>query len=161
MGWHIFSRYGTEIVWHNGGTAGYRSFAGFAPGKKKGVVVLVNTSFDSDDLGRHVLESKWPAAKFSPPKERVAITLDPAILATYVGDYQLAPDVILKVTTEDKRLFAQPGGQGRAELFAEKEGEFFVKIVDAQISFVKGDDGKITHLILHQGGANQKAPKVK
>jgi D-alanyl-D-alanine-carboxypeptidase/D-alanyl-D-alanine-endopeptidase len=60
MGWHLFHQFGTEIVWHNGGTGGYRTFAGYTPANKRAVVVLTNTNFDSDDIGRHLLESQWP-----------------------------------------------------------------------------------------------------
>jgi len=66
LGWHIWTKYGTEIVWHNGGTGGFRSFAGFMPGKKTGVVVLCNTSFGVDDLGLHALVPQWPAPRIEP-----------------------------------------------------------------------------------------------
>jgi len=59
------------------------------------------------------------------------------------------------VTREGPRLFVQATGQPRFEIYAESETAFFLKVVDAQITFTK--DG----LILHQGGADQKAKKVK
>jgi hypothetical protein len=34
-------------------------------------------------------------------------------------------------------------------------------MVDGQITFNINESGKVTDLILHQGGANQKAAKVK
>jgi CubicO group peptidase (beta-lactamase class C family) len=160
MAWHIFHKFGTDIVWHNGGTAGYRSFAGFAPSKKTGVVVLCNTFLDSDDVGFHILESQYPVAKLSAPTERKEITLDPKILESYVGEYQLAPTFTIKVTHDGSKLFAQATGQPAFELFAEKEGEFFLKVVDAQITFTKDASGAVTSLILHQNGANQNAKKL-
>ena len=36
---------------------------------------------------------------------------------------------------------------------------FFLKIVDAQIEFVKDSTGAVTQLVLHQGGRDQKAPR--
>jgi serine-type D-Ala-D-Ala carboxypeptidase/endopeptidase len=36
LGWHIYTRYGAEIIWHNGGTGGYRSFAGFDKQRQRG-----------------------------------------------------------------------------------------------------------------------------
>jgi D-alanyl-D-alanine-carboxypeptidase/D-alanyl-D-alanine-endopeptidase len=54
MAWHIYTKFGADIYWHNGGTAGYRSFVGFDPAKNEGVVVLCNTFVDNDDLGRHI-----------------------------------------------------------------------------------------------------------
>lgn len=161
MAWHVFTKYGTEIVWHNGGTAGYRSFIGFDPAAKKAIVVLCNTSFDIDEIGRHYLESKWPVATFDPPKVRSEVNLDPKILAGYTGEYQLNPAFAIKVTVEGSHVYAQATGQPRFELFAEKENEFFLKVVDAQVSFVKDESGKVTHLVLHQNGMNQKGTRVE
>ena len=62
MAWHIFHKFGTDVVWHNGGTYGYRTFAGFNLVSKTGVVVLSNTFFDCDSIGFHALESRYPVA---------------------------------------------------------------------------------------------------
>jgi CubicO group peptidase (beta-lactamase class C family) len=159
MAWHIFHKYGTDIVWHNGGTAGYRTFAGFDPAKKTGAVVLCNTFVDCDDIGRHALESQFPVAKLTAAKERKEITLDPKVLDTYVGEYPLAPTFVIKVTRDGSRLMAQATAQPAFEIFAEKEDEFFLKAVDAQITFTKDASGTVTGLILHQNGLDQKAPK--
>jgi len=159
MAWHVFHKYGTDLFWHNGGTGGYRSFAGFIPTKKTGVVVLCNSAIGSDDLGFHILESQYPVSKFAAPKIRTEISLDPKILDTYVGEYPLAPTFVIKITRDGSHLFAQATGQPQFELFAEKEGEFFLKVVDAQITFTKDDSGAVAALILHQGGMDQKAKR--
>jgi len=46
-----------RLWWHNGGTGGYRSFAGFIPGKQVAVVVLSNTARSVDLLGLRALRS--------------------------------------------------------------------------------------------------------
>jgi CubicO group peptidase (beta-lactamase class C family) len=150
MAWHVFTKFDTRIWWHNGGTYGYRSFVGFNPAKKEGVVLLCNTFMDNDDLGKHVLESRYPVTTFH--KE---VQVDAAVLEPYVGEYELTPAFKITVTREAARLFAQATGQPRFEIFAQSESEFFLKVVDARITFLK--DG----LILHQGGVDQKAKKVK
>ena len=160
MGWHVWHRYGTDIVWHNGGTYGYHSFAGFDPAKQTGVVVLCNSGFDIDDIGRHILEGRWPLQRYDAAKERTGITLAPEVLQRYVGDYQFAPRVILKVAREGPRILIQLTGQPAVEMFAEKEDEFFLKVVDAQLRFVKDEAGIVTGVILHQGGLDQKAARV-
>lgn len=73
LGWHILKRFDSEIVWHNGGTGGYHSFVGFNKAKRKGVVVLSNSTNDIDDIGRHLLESHYPLVKFEPAKVGSAI----------------------------------------------------------------------------------------
>jgi len=54
LGWHISTINGHEIVWHNGGTGGYRTWIGFDPKSRTGVVVLSNTSTTAgvDDIAR-------------------------------------------------------------------------------------------------------------
>ncbi len=59
MGWHVWKKYDKEIIWHNGGTAGYRAFIGFDKENKKGIVLLTNSSAGADDIGLHLLESKY------------------------------------------------------------------------------------------------------
>jgi D-alanyl-D-alanine-carboxypeptidase/D-alanyl-D-alanine-endopeptidase len=63
LGWHIINRPDRRIVWHNGGTGGYRTFAGFDPVARRGVVVLTNSSESSDDIGFHLLDNALPIRK--------------------------------------------------------------------------------------------------
>lgn len=161
LGWHILSNFGTEIVWHNGGTGGYHSFVGFDKKKGLGVVVLSNSANDIDDIGLHLLESKYKLAKYEPPRERKAVQIDPKILDAYVGQYELAPAFIITVTREGDKLYAQATDQPKIEIFAESETEFFVTVVDAQMTFVKDEKGQVTQLILHQNGRDIPARKIK
>jgi len=61
--------------------------------------------------------------------------------------------------THANPLYGRLGNQPRFEFFPSSETEFFYKVVDAQLTFVKNDKGKVTHLILHQGGMDQEATK--
>jgi CubicO group peptidase (beta-lactamase class C family) len=66
LGWNILPLNGREILWHNGGTGGYRSFVGFDPRGGVGVVVLSNafTRAGVDDIGIHILDSRVPVRSF-------------------------------------------------------------------------------------------------
>lgn len=96
-----------------------------------------------------------------PRKEHKEIPLDPAVLDRYVGRYQMTPTFILSVTREESHLYVQATGQPKFEIFAEGEKEFFLKDVDAQITFTAGQQGKATGLVLHQNGALQAAIRVE
>ena len=87
-----------------------------------------------------------------PAKERKEVAIDPKILDNYVGSYELAPNFILTVTREGDHLFTQATGQGKVEVFPENDHEFFLKEIDAQITFQTDSAGKATGLVLHQGG---------
>src|SRR5690606_9864040 len=135
LGWFITPTGSGEVVWHNGITAGFRSFAGYERNSGTGVVVLSNmvTEAGIEDIGMHLLDPAIPLAAQPQPRETVEI--DPSILPNYVGDYVLGPGVVMSVTTEDERLFAQLTGQSRFELFPESETDFFFRVVDAQVRF--------------------------
>jgi CubicO group peptidase (beta-lactamase class C family) len=49
-----------EIVWHNGGTGGYRSYLGLDKAHRRAVVVLTNSANGVDDIGRHLLDPTLP-----------------------------------------------------------------------------------------------------
>jgi hypothetical protein len=86
-------------------------------------------------------------------QERKAITLDSTVLDKYVGQYQITPERIMTVTNENGKLMAQLTGQPKVEIFAESETKFFLKVIDAQITFVKDAEGRVANMILHQRGA--------
>jgi CubicO group peptidase (beta-lactamase class C family) len=46
-----------QVLWHNGGTGGFRSFAGFVAEYNTGVVVLSNCSRSVDAIGFQILEA--------------------------------------------------------------------------------------------------------
>lgn len=160
LGWVISGVGNSQLIWHNGGTGGYRSFLGFMPAKGIGVVALSNTSTEIgvDDIARHLLDPSMPLAQ--PPKERVAFAIDPAIYDGYVGDYPLSPDFILTITREGEHLFAQATGQPKAQIFPESKTQFFYTVVNAQISFDVAPSGQAKSLTLHQNGANMPAMRA-
>ncbi|MBO0931326.1 serine hydrolase [Fibrella aquatilis] len=88
-------------------------------------------------------------------------TVDSTVLASYVGEYQLAPSFSIKVTQQGSRLLAQATGQEQFEIFAQSPTEFYYKVVDAQVSFVKNDKGEVDGMVLHQGGRNIPGKRVK
>ena len=162
LGWHVLTTHGRDLVWHNGGTGGYRTFIGFDPLARIGVVVLSNagTAAGPDDIGRHLLDAELPLIS-SQVKTRTEIAIDPQQAEKLVGRYQLAPSAIITLTRDGDHLFAQLTGQPRLELFSESAKEFFLKVVDAQITFEADGDAKATALVLHQNGANQRARRIE
>ena len=50
-----------DIVWHNGGTGGYRSYLGVNKEKGLGVLVLANSNDNSDEIARTILRRRGAA----------------------------------------------------------------------------------------------------
>jgi D-alanyl-D-alanine-carboxypeptidase/D-alanyl-D-alanine-endopeptidase len=149
LAWHRLSAFGAEIVMHNGGTGGYRSFAGFDPAMHVGVVVLANTAGDYDDIGLHLLNHQFALKEVV---KRTEVAVDPARLEPLVGRYPLAPGFVLTVTREGDALYVQATNQARLRAFAESDSTFFFRGVDAQVSFSRDASGRATQIVLHQMG---------
>ncbi len=277
LGWHISKSFEGDIIWHNGATGGYTSFAGFNKETGKGVVVLTNSNASIDDIGFHLLDpdtplkpvithvsvllkdiidvegcaglvsgydkikkehpdkydysesglnelgyyylnrkqfkdaqtvfllaireyptsanvydsyaeslmedgQKEPAieyyhksldinpgninaiemlAKMGVKKEFHSVKVDPVVLESYVGIYQLVPGFDITISRNDDRLLARATGQSEYEIFPKTDDEFYYKEVDAQIVFNKNDHGKVESLRLHQAGRDIVGKKMK
>lgn len=156
FGWHRRRTDGDTIVWHNGGTGGFRTFAGFDRASGTGVVVLTNTGGEgADDIGFHLLNPDLPLAR----PARQAIELPPEVLARYPGEYQLSPSFNIVISREGTALWAQPTGQPRVRLWPASETEFFIREVDAQVTFELAG-GVVTGLVLHQNGRDMPGRRV-
>ena len=167
LGWQIFKGKETEVIWHNGGTGGYRTWAGYEPRSRTGVVVLTNagTAAGPDDIGRHLLVPSSPLLQNfpsqGPQKPRTQTTVDAAVFERYVGRYQLAPSAVLTITRDGTRFFVQLTGQPTFEIFAESEKDYFLKVVDAQLTFETDAQNKAVAVVLHQNGMDQRAPRIE
>jgi CubicO group peptidase (beta-lactamase class C family) len=95
------------------------------------------------------------------PAARREVRLDSALYDRLTGDYELAPEFIITILSRGDMLFAQATGQPEFELFAESETRFFLKVVDAQIDFIVDAAGRVTGLVLHQGGRDLPAKRIR
>ena len=78
---------------------------------------------------------------------------------SYVGSYEVAPGVMLEVTTLGGDLYLQAPGQQKAPLVADTDGAFSIPMAGAQIVFERDDTGRITGLVLKQAGNQTHATK--
>lgn len=95
------------------------------------------------------------------PEEKKEVQVDPKILESYVGEYELMPGFIINISVDGEHIYSQATGQAKFEIFPSSETEFFYKVVEAQITFVKSDEGEVTGMLLKQGGQELPASKVK
>jgi Domain of unknown function (DUF3471) len=85
---------------------------------------------------------------------------DPKDFDDYVGEYQLEP-FILAITHEGDKLFGQPPGDSKEELKPEDDGTFTVANVNAKLTFVRDDKGKVVELMISLNGQEMKGKKIK
>ncbi len=158
LAWHILHAHDTDIVWHNGETAGFHSFIGFDQARHVGVVILTNSATSIDDLGFHLVDER--NALNPPPAPPQEPPLAPSLLQRYAGAYDIAPGARLTVTVDGNRLYAQLTGQQRFRIFATTDSTFKWSVVEAQLTFQRDARGEVTGAVLHQGGRDTPMKRV-
>jgi hypothetical protein len=101
-----------------------------------------------------------PALQAQDSQARQVVNIDPKIYDAYVGQYQLAPKMLLTLRRERHHFMAQITGQPPIEVFPESEIKFFWKVVEAQFVVEKDKDGKAKGLLFQQGIVKLNAKKI-
>jgi CubicO group peptidase (beta-lactamase class C family) len=152
---------GRKVIDHGGGIEGFNTSLAYYPDDKLTVIVLGNLNGSAPQEIASKLGAVARGEKVVMPSERKEVPVDPTVFNGYVGKYQLAPNFILTVTREGDDLFTQATGQPKLQIFPESDRDYFLKVVDAQITFVTDNTGRATELILHQGGMDQHAKRME
>ena len=158
LGWQVLKTNKGEIVWHNGGTGGYRSIMSMDLRMKTGVVVLSNAAIGVEDIAHHLVD---PSVPLTPaPRQHKEVSVDPKLFDKYVGQYEILPKYIFTVTLEGNRLMGQATGTAKGQLFPEGEREFFSKLADMQFLFLTDQAGKATQVTIRQQGRDTVARRL-
>ena len=161
LGWFVDSFDHKLQVSHGGGIFGFTAFISRIPKDDFVVILLNNSGAGNLQAISNTIRSAVYGKPYVLPKEKPSITLADSVLKKYEGTYALAPGFAITVTLENGKLMAQATDQPKFQLFAERENYFFLKAVEAQVEFVKGSDGKVESMILHQGGRNVPGKKIR
>lgn len=131
---------------------------------------------DWNALAARIASSELPAAKSGtsaqetgsrpsgndssgqPVRQKVAV--DAAILEDYAGFYQLSDNAVYTVVREADHLLTRLTGQSDVPFHAQSPTEFFSDIVNAQITFIRGERGPAASVTLHQGGASYPMQRI-
>jgi CubicO group peptidase (beta-lactamase class C family) len=147
---------------HGGANEGFRCIylGHFENGN--GVVVMVNS--DNGNILQEIVNSvatvyHWK--DFYKPEIRTVVTVPDEILDSYVGEYAISEQFKITIRRDGHALKARATNQPEVDLFAEEQNKFFLKVVQAQIEFVKDDNHVVTKLILHQNGQAMEGTRVK
>jgi CubicO group peptidase (beta-lactamase class C family) len=161
---------GLPVIKHTGSIAGYRSRYIRFPEQRFSVVVLANTAdVDTEDLAWQVADI-YLEEKLKPVSAQVSsaltdlpaeVRVEPKVLDSYVGDYELQPGNIVTITRDNDHLMAQGTGQGRVPLFASSPTTFFLKNAKVELTFVKPEDADTAReMVLRRQNENRTARRI-
>jgi CubicO group peptidase (beta-lactamase class C family) len=153
-----------RCVSHGGGLNGWSSDLLRLPDQRCTVVALANAlppvegrepSAVTRQLAGRVLAD---AIKALPPLQEDP-NVDRKTFADFAGRYDYK-NAVMTVSTEDGRLYAQLTGQPKFEIFPSAPDEFFWKVTDAQVRFLRDASRAVTAAEHTQGGNTFKAPRL-
>src|SRR5262249_47697730 len=101
----------------------------------------------SDHSGRRIEKDEAKRIEEQPPKEHKEVAVDPKVFDSLIGRYQINPKFFLTISRAGDHLFSQATGQPQIEIFPEGERDYFLKVVDAQITFETDNQGRAVRLI--------------
>lgn len=151
---------GDRIFSHGGGIEGFNTWVGYLPALNVAVIVLANLNGGAPGDIANDLIKVVDGEKVTLISDRRVSPLPNGALDHLVGHYQLPSGAIMTVWRDGGRFLTRLPGQPAVEQFPEKKGDFFAKVVDAQIAFNTDDRGQVTNFVLHQNGKDQAATRI-
>jgi hypothetical protein len=78
--------------------------------------------------------------------------VDPLVLASYCGQYEVQPGHIATISIEGNILYAEAPGLTKTPLTPLSASEFKVNAVQAKVTFLKDEKGKVSRILVNMGG---------
>lgn len=150
---------GLNEIHHGGADAGYRTFLARFPDQKFSVIVFGNTAeFDAGRIAHQIVDiylgDQFNTESVSSKHEEAteSLVIDPEILRTYVGDFELRPGFIITITESNGQLTAKATGQTPVPLIPLSNTEFDVIEIGAKVEFVPNGGENVDVIKLNQNG---------
>ncbi len=158
---------GLKMVEHGGADIAHRSTLMMFPEIKGAVVTQSNNNTFSGQISRKIAEIFFADVMDieedvkKPDETPEEFVYDVKKFDELAGRYELeaAPGFILEFRREDDKLITQATGQGAVEVFASSDSTFYLKVVEAAVTFHRNEEGIVDHMTLHQNG-NHKASRI-
>jgi CubicO group peptidase (beta-lactamase class C family) len=125
---------------HGGANEGFRCELVVSRDKGYGVAVMVNS--DNGQIVREVIRAvaqEYGWDEFL-PAPYVPVTLSASQLTEFHGRFQINPDRVLTLSSEDGKLYAQPTGDPRFELLPISDTTFVRREADVKYTFTRSTE---------------------
>lgn len=159
---------GLNEIQHGGADAGYRTFLTRFPDQNFSVIVFSNSAEFSSGAMAHKIVDIYLKDKLQVEEQNEGIveatefiSIDAKTLSTYVGEYEIRPDLIITIIEGGGKLYAQATGQNMFPLTTLSETEFELEIIGAKLKFIPNGGEKVKLFKLNQDGETTDVPRVK
>ncbi|TVQ90790.1 MAG: serine hydrolase [Bacteroidetes bacterium] len=151
---------GLKMVEHGGADIAHRSMLMMFPEVKGAVITQSNNAQFPPSIAYKIAEiffaDVMDIEKDEKPKpdEEKEFEFDLEKFDEFAGRYELeaSPGFILEFRRDGEKLLTQATGQPEIEIFASSDTTFYLKVVEASVTFHRNEEGVVDHITLHQMG---------
>lgn len=160
-GWVLNEYRGEPVIGHSGGLHGFTSQLVRYTNENLTVVLLTNLMPAEANINPNTVAEYFLWEKLAKQSSYTTLVSPVADVSIYTGRYDFQNGAVMTITAEGTDLYAQLSGQNKFPIFPSAPDEYFWKVVDAKIKFIKGENGAVTHGHFVQGGFSIDAKKIK
>ena len=148
---------GVQVVQHGGAVQGFNAQLSYVPERKIAVIVLSNVNGTATaTMGAQLLDVALGKTVIL-PSERRPVPIAKEELSKFTGIYDVSPAFSITIAQAGDSLTAQGSSQPRGmpmiyQGITAGHPRFYIPKNDAEIEFVPDSTGKVTSLVVHNGG---------
>jgi len=164
LGWGLFhSEYG-KAFFKEGHIDGWEHYTINFPGKKISIIIMTNSS-NGESIFKELSEKltgvtiPWEWEGYFPYRATVKLPVE--VLQQFVGEYNGRLNAKISLVNGQLKVESETVNLPKINLYAQNDHHFFLKIMETEMEFVKGADGKIEKVVLDDEGEHYELKKVK
>lgn len=144
----VFTRFGRDVVGHDGRITGYASDAARYLEDQTTVVILSNVqSVARDEIRRSVAATVFGELIGSQKDREFSDWPSDELLAEMAGVYTFGPGFDVTISHKNNRLLARANEGSESELVPLADGTWFSRVLYATVSFGRDESGRVSRLI--------------
>ena len=164
LGWGLFTSPYGRAFFKEGHDDGWVNYVIGFPDKKIALVIMCNDS-NGESIFKELVEKltgvtiPWYWEGYTPYRENVKLPAN--ILQQYTGEYDGKIKATITLLNGQLKVESPTVNLPKTNLYAANDHHFFLKIMDAEIDFVKDINGKVIKAALNDEGDHYELLKVK
>jgi CubicO group peptidase (beta-lactamase class C family) len=164
LGWGLFTSAYGKAFFKEGHGDGWQHYTISVPGKKTSFIIMTNSD-NGESMFKELVEKitgitiPWEWEGYYP--YRATVKLPEEILQQYVGVYDGKLKAVVSLVNRKLKVESETVHLPKTNLYATNDHHFFLKVIDTEMDFVKGADGKVEKVVVDDEGEHYELKKVE
>jgi CubicO group peptidase (beta-lactamase class C family) len=164
LGWGLFTTPYGNAFFKEGHIEGWQNYTIGFPGTKTAFIILTNSD-NGESTFKELVEKltgatiPWNWEAYFPYTPTVKLPLQN--LQEFTGTYNGRLKAVITLENGRLKVASETVNLPKTNMYALNDHQFFLKIMDVKMNFVKGTDGKIEKVIMDDEGEHYELKKIQ